>query len=109
MRSAQAQWILPGWTAWFQHSRTPEATRLSMVQRQPMGRLGQPEEIAKAFRLIVEKAHSISDEELLTIVAGSFGLQRVTENIRDVLQSQLKKLIASGSLNLDGSAVSMPR
>jgi hypothetical protein len=68
-----------------------------------------PEEIAEAFKLVVEKSHSIADEELLAIVASSFGLQRVTENIRSTLNYHLAKLIEVGTFMVDGSVVSTPR
>ena len=68
-----------------------------------------PEEIAEAFKLVVEKSHSIADDELLTIVASSFGLQRLTENIRSTLKRHLIKLIEAGIFIVNGSVVSMPR
>jgi very-short-patch-repair endonuclease len=67
-----------------------------------------PEEIALAFAQVVERAHSIENEELLLVVASSFGIQRVTSNIKTLLEKQLRKLIKSGVLVLDGGRVIMP-
>ncbi len=67
-----------------------------------------PEEIALAFAQVVERAHSIENEELLVVVASSFGIQRVTSNIKTLLEKQLQKLIKSGALVLDGGLIIVP-
>ena len=61
------------------------------------------EEIALAQRTVVEHAHSIGNEELLTMVASSFGIQRVTSNIQTLLKRQLRILAANGVLLSENS------
>ena len=62
-----------------------------------------------ALTKVVEQAHSISDEELLAIVAISFGIQRVTSNIQKVLKRQLRKLIDNGALSSAGNVLTLTR
>jgi len=64
-----------------------------------------PEEISLALRKVVDQSHSINQDELLVIIANLFGIQRVTANIKSVLEKQLQKLIKTGSLKTEGSLV----
>jgi hypothetical protein len=66
-----------------------------------------PEEIAAAIGAVVEQSYSIKEDELLAVVAGSFGIQRVTANIKSALKKQFLRLVRSGDFERDGEFVSL--
>ncbi|MCH9027043.1 MAG: DUF3320 domain-containing protein [Proteobacteria bacterium] len=67
-----------------------------------------PEEIALAFETAVKRSHSIVGDELIAVVAKSFGLQRVTSNMKKSLKIHLRKLIEGEKLSIEGDLISSP-
>jgi len=67
-----------------------------------------PEEIELALETAVKHSHSIVKDELIILVANSFGLQRVTSNIQGMLQKHLSRMIKGGKLSIEGNLILLP-
>jgi len=92
-----------------------DSTKIEVRDRSGLDNSGRniemiaPEEIALALETVVDQAHSIDEDELLVVVASSFGIQRMTSNIKSALKRQLLKLINGKKMTLEGSIVSLSK
>jgi len=64
-----------------------------------------PEEIQKALLILIEKSFGAEEEDLIKESGALLGYSRITQNIYDVIQSNLEKLIEKNQVHLENNKV----